>query len=175
MLLPLELRAEKSSYYHHLETVKSCDNIPSEESTYQKLAREMTCSCAKKYKTPRFTANAGSTADMIEGAYDYNDCLEAQISKLTKGFFNPNNYSEKKFAKDFDKLIKDYYSLMNKIYFSNKDCAPHCGTLYYSLKIEAVSVLYENTLLEIARMRQGHVMDSSFSTDAPTIVRKYAN
>lgn len=135
-----------------------------EVTSAEKAFVEMKDSCHKKYE--KFMA--GSSDNMIGGSYAYNECLQGQMGKVTKGLFAPER--EKDFFKDLSDAAKNYYSLTNKIYFNNKKCDAHCGTMYIPLKIQAVSPLYENTLWQLLFVSSEHGMNMP-SAEPPEIER----
>ncbi len=106
--------------------------------------------CHKKYE--KFMK--GDTDNMIGGSYAYNECLQAQIEKITKKLFYPEH--EKKFFENLSGAATNYYSLTNEIYFNNKKCDAHCGTMFIPLKIQAVSPIYENTLWQLLFISSEH-------------------
>lgn len=133
-----------------------------------KVFSEMKSNCHIKYKE----LMGGTTDDMANGSYAYSECLQGQMEKLTKKLFSAAR--EKEFFEDLSNTATSYYALTNKIYFNNKKCDTHCGTMFIPLKIQAVWPIYENTLWQLLFISSEHDFDMP-DANAPEIERDHVN
>jgi len=135
-LFPLSAKADEISAYEKAE------------KRHQKIVESCKAKSQPKWDT-------GVTQYMMEGSYDYVECLTNEIIKISDIYFV--DFKKKEHKEDFLKQLRIHTESAYELYWIlyHGACSP-CGTMYRGLHINSAAGELENILKTMLRNAYEH-------------------